>query len=125
MNGFTDWIKTVAGDQSYNAFRKGSFETGLKESALEFPASTIVFGEKASNSPALYLDLFKPDGFTFGTFPSGATARAPTPRPATPIMPWEMGMSRLTPTAKRPVRKTFGLCCRPGARMPACAARGE
>jgi len=65
MNGFTDWIKTVAGDESYNAFRKGFLETGLKESALQFPSSTIIFGEKASNSAVLYLDLFKQDGFYF------------------------------------------------------------
>jgi len=65
MNGFTDWIKTVAGDESYDAFRRGFLETGVKESALQFPASTIIFGEKVSNSAALYLDLFKQDGFYF------------------------------------------------------------
>jgi len=62
MNGFTDWIKTLADEESYQAFRKGSLQTGLKESALQFPASTIIFGEKASNNAALYLDLFKPNG---------------------------------------------------------------
>jgi prepilin-type N-terminal cleavage/methylation domain-containing protein len=65
MNGFTDWIQTIAGEESYFAFRKGLLETGLKESALQFPASTIIFGEKASNSVALYLDLFRPDGFYY------------------------------------------------------------
>ena len=62
MNGFTDWIKTLADEESYNAFRKGFLQMGLKESALQFPASTIIFGEKASNNAALYLDLFKPNG---------------------------------------------------------------
>jgi prepilin-type processing-associated H-X9-DG protein len=62
MNGFTDWIKTLPDEESYNAFRKGFLQTGLKESALQFPASTIIFGEKASNNAALYLDLFKPNG---------------------------------------------------------------
>jgi prepilin-type N-terminal cleavage/methylation domain-containing protein/prepilin-type processing-associated H-X9-DG protein len=62
MNGFTDWIKTLAGEDSYYAFRKGFLQTGLKESALQFPASTIIFGEKASNNALLYLDLFKPNG---------------------------------------------------------------
>jgi prepilin-type N-terminal cleavage/methylation domain-containing protein/prepilin-type processing-associated H-X9-DG protein len=62
MNGFTDWIKTLPDEESYNAFRKGSLQTGLKESAMQFPASTIIFGEKASNNAALYLDLFKPNG---------------------------------------------------------------
>ena len=29
------------------------------------PATSIIFGEKVSNSAALYLDLFKQDGFYF------------------------------------------------------------
>ena len=65
MNGFADWIKTEAGQASYDAFRRGLLETGMKESALQYPAVTIVFGEKASLSAAYYLDLFKPGGFYF------------------------------------------------------------
>lgn len=62
MNGFADSVKTVAGEESYEQFRRGFLEIGLKESTLQFPASTIIFGEKASNSAALYLDLFRPGG---------------------------------------------------------------
>jgi prepilin-type processing-associated H-X9-DG protein len=62
MNGFADYIKTLAGEENYNAFRRGVLQTGLKESALQFPASTIIFGEKASNKAPYYLDLFKPNG---------------------------------------------------------------
>jgi prepilin-type N-terminal cleavage/methylation domain-containing protein len=65
MNGFTDWIKTIAGEESYTAFRKGFLRAGLQESALQFPSSTIIFGEKATNNPVLYLDLFKPNGFYY------------------------------------------------------------
>jgi prepilin-type N-terminal cleavage/methylation domain-containing protein/prepilin-type processing-associated H-X9-DG protein len=62
MNGFADYIKTLGGDEDYNAFRRGVLQTGLKESALQFPGGTIIFGEKASNKAPYYLDLFKPDG---------------------------------------------------------------
>jgi len=62
MSGFSDWIQTVAGEESYNAFRRGSLETGLKESALLLPTATILYGEKASNSAVMYVDLFKYNG---------------------------------------------------------------
>jgi prepilin-type N-terminal cleavage/methylation domain-containing protein/prepilin-type processing-associated H-X9-DG protein len=65
MNGFTDWIKTVAGEESYSAFRSGFLQTGLKESALVFPDSTIIFGEKTTINAAFYLDLFTQGGSYF------------------------------------------------------------
>jgi len=65
MNGFTDiyWLKEVGGDENYTAFRKGFLGIGLKESTLESAAETIIFGERSSGRPPLYVDLMMKNGF--------------------------------------------------------------
>ena len=62
MNGFADWVHTTHGDASYEQFRKGQFTKSLPDSAITAPSRTIIFGEKASDSTAFYVDLFKPNG---------------------------------------------------------------
>ena len=62
MNGFADWVRTAHGDASYEQFRKGQFTKSLPDSAIAGPSRTIIFGEKASDSTAFYVDLFKPNG---------------------------------------------------------------
>ena len=62
MNGFADWIRTTHGDASYEQFRKGQFSKSLPEAAVAAPSRTIIFGEKATQSAAFYVDLFKPNG---------------------------------------------------------------
>ena len=62
MNGFADWIRTTHGADSYEQFRKGQLAKSLPDSAITSPSRTILFGEKASDSTAFYVDLFKPNG---------------------------------------------------------------
>ena len=62
MNGFADWVRVIHGDVSYELFRKGQFAKSLPDAAITIPSRTIIFGEKASDSTAFYVDLFKPNG---------------------------------------------------------------
>lgn len=72
INGFNDYFKDTLSDKDFTtSFMAGSYQMGLKESAIIHPSETIVLGEKISARGDFYMDMLAGNGDDF----SGAVAQ--------------------------------------------------
>jgi len=57
MNSFVDYFATTLSPADFRSFSKGTYAGSFRESAIQLPADTILFGEKKSGRTDFYLDL--------------------------------------------------------------------
>jgi prepilin-type N-terminal cleavage/methylation domain-containing protein len=60
INGFGDYFEAaLKGTPDWVAFQTATYPKGLKETAIDHPAETIIFGEKETGSGHFYMDFWE------------------------------------------------------------------
>ena len=60
INGFGDYFEAaLKGTPDWPAFQAATYPKGLKESAVDHPSETIIFGEKETGSGHFYMDFWE------------------------------------------------------------------
>lgn len=63
LNAWNDYFKTVLDDTTfYDVYMQGKTNVTMPEVVVNEPSETIVFGEKESNSPHIYMDFMQGGG---------------------------------------------------------------
>ena len=63
INGWNDYFeKTLTPDDFQNKYMAGTYPAGLRESILQQPTDTVVWGEKDSDSTHFYMDFLEISG---------------------------------------------------------------
>jgi prepilin-type N-terminal cleavage/methylation domain-containing protein/prepilin-type processing-associated H-X9-DG protein len=62
LNAWNDYFKTILDENQYEAYMRSPTNTGMPETVIRNPADTILFGEKESSSPHVYMDLYQGAG---------------------------------------------------------------
>jgi prepilin-type N-terminal cleavage/methylation domain-containing protein len=57
MNSFVDFFAVTLSPADFRSFSKGNYPGSFRDSAIQLPAETILFGEKKSGRNDLYADL--------------------------------------------------------------------
>ncbi len=61
-NGWNDFFRDNLETNNYNNYMGATSPYSMKEADVVFPSDTIVLGEKRSDSPQFYMDLYEPYG---------------------------------------------------------------
>jgi len=62
INGWNDYFRMTLNKENFMSFTNGLWPHGMKMTAIPHPSETIIFGEKASNSPHVHMDFYQGRG---------------------------------------------------------------
>lgn len=81
LNGWNDYFMQTLDGPDFRAFMTGGLWESIKESAIHYPTDTVLFGEKETSSPHVYMDFSQGSGNDLDEVEQGMHGRPSPDKP--------------------------------------------